>query len=68
MSEKAADTVILSIKLASGRFEMALKHPIFGSTTEKDFRESIEAWLALSMQALKSGVTSMDATLKDQKP
>lgn len=66
MSDKPDDTVTLSIKLASGRFEMTLKHPIFASTTEKDFRESIDAWLALSMQALRSGVTSMDATLKDQ--
>ena len=62
---KPNDTIILSIKLKSGRFEMKLEHPIFGNTTEKDFRESVEAWLALSGQALRSGVTVMDAELKD---
>ncbi len=63
-----ADTITLSIKLASGRFEMSLQHPIFGETTEADFRASIDAWLALSFQALRSGVSEMRANLKEPTP
>lgn len=68
MARTAADTIVLGIRLESGKFEMQLKHPIFADTTEADFRESIiDAWLALLMQALRSGVASMDAVLKDQQ-
>jgi len=63
---KPSDVLILSIKLESGQFDMSLKFPIVEGATEADFRSSVEAWLALSMQALKLGVSSMDATLKDQ--
>ena len=63
-----SDVMILSIKLASGRFEMTLQHPFKPGMTEDHFRDSIDAWLAMSIQALRSGVTAFDAELKEPPP
>jgi len=59
-----SDTVVLSVKLASGSFEASVSIPIKPDGTA-DFKSAVERWLALTFQALQHGVSEMTATLTD---
>lgn len=47
------DSVILSVRLASGRFESSIQVPLFASDDEK--QTFVEAWLKLMEAGIKCG-------------
>lgn len=51
--EPEDDTVIMSIKLRSGRFESSIEVPLFA--TEEEKKEFVEKWLDLMAVGIKIG-------------
>lgn len=62
----APDTIILSIKLASGDFESSLKLPL--PATKEQMGVAVERWMAMAFTALEMRVEQMVLTLPKESP
>lgn len=66
MKAAKPDTVILSVKLASGGFESSIVIPLDASQRVKD--RAAQQWMETIQFALKMGVTQLSADFSDKEP
>jgi hypothetical protein len=61
--EEKDDMLIMSVRLASGRFESSIQVPLFATEDEK--REFVDQWCGLMLAGLKCGQSHR--RVKEQK-
>lgn len=65
-SQATSDTIILSVKLASGDFETSLKVQL--PATNAEMERATKRWLALAFTALEMSVEHMKVQLAKDEP